>query len=199
MQPLTAEFQHNAVFKCWASCMQGQHNNALAALETVITSHVSQCAAAADAQQQQRQHLQQQVQECQQTHDARLVAVESAAKDQATAVSELASIVAGLPSKEGIKEAVIAGTRATAEGMLQEHKQEEEQRWEVRPAANLCRNSPVSLHQLYAADCTGAARRAVVGLGLGHLPQEVVSVFSVLGPVTHSRCVSCCGWPGLPM
>lgn len=115
--------------------MQDQHNNVLSALETALTSHISQCTAADSCQHQQQQGPHQglaaALHKCQEAHDNRLVALESAAKGQAIAVSEIAGMVAAIPSKEGIKEAVIDGATATAEALLQESKQEQEQRWEV--------------------------------------------------------------------
>lgn len=117
---------------------QGQHNKALEGLETALTSHISQCTTAADTQQQHQSDLSAAFQDCQQSHDTRLGALESAAKGQATAVSELAGLVAALPSKDGIKEAVVEGSRATSEALLQEHKQDEEQWWEVRQLLLLC-------------------------------------------------------------
>jgi hypothetical protein len=44
-----------------------------------------------------------------------------------------AGLVAELPSKQGIREAVLGAAQATVELLLAEHKREEQGRWEVRP------------------------------------------------------------------
>lgn len=47
---------------------------------------------------------------------------------------DTAGLVADLPSKQGIREAVLGAAQATVELLLAEHKREEQGRWEVRAA-----------------------------------------------------------------
>lgn len=62
---------------------------------------------------------------------ARLDALEASAQSSAAVVSELAAVVAGLPSREGIRDAVLTGAQATVDNSIREYKKLEEERWEV--------------------------------------------------------------------
>jgi hypothetical protein len=48
------------------------------------------------------------------------------------ALCAAAGLVADLPRKQGIREAVLGAAQATVELLLAEHKREEQGRWEVR-------------------------------------------------------------------
>lgn len=50
---------------------------------------------------------------------------------RSNAAAATAGLVAGLPSKDGIKEAVVGGSQATVELLLEQHKRLEQERWEV--------------------------------------------------------------------
>ncbi|WIA34695.1 hypothetical protein OEZ86_013008 [Tetradesmus obliquus] len=98
---------------------------AVSAAEASFATHSSSCA------DELRNELAETAGQAQAEHAGRFAALEKAAAAQATAVGELAGLVADLPSKQGIREAVLGAAQATMELLLAEHKREEQGRWEV--------------------------------------------------------------------
>jgi uncharacterized coiled-coil protein SlyX len=111
-------------------------------LEAALQVHVASCSGRV---QQLQQHMQLAVDQLKQTSSeasadsaalqqaavARLDALEASAHASAAVVSELAAVVAGLPSKEGIRDSVLSGAQATVDSSMREFKKLEDQRWEV--------------------------------------------------------------------
>lgn len=112
-------------------------------LEAALQAHVASCS---ERVQQLQQHMQLAVDQLKQTSSeassadtaalqqaaaARLDALEASAHASAAVVSELAAVVAGLPSKEGIRDSVLSGAQATVDSSMREFKKLEDQRWEV--------------------------------------------------------------------
>lgn len=108
------------------TAVQGKLAGRLTAFETAVAAQASSCDAAT-------QQLQQQLTTVEQAAAGRLAAVEAAVAQSAGAVQELrASAVACAARHAEGRDALLGAAVRAAEARLQQHKRQEEGRWEVR-------------------------------------------------------------------